>query len=180
LKTFEQQGSVRQPASSAEVDTDLQQTLDALADFSAFLTSLVEAWPSDAYDTQPAQGGRSLAAYLCYLRDVEIDRFGAYIRKLLWCDNPVLDASAPDHTRSDRPWRIVLYELFQARLGNVSVLRRTDAKTFERSGSLGPHAKFRLGNLVDAMREHDIAAMADLFALATECGHWPANVPPPA
>jgi hypothetical protein len=59
------------------------------------------------------------------------------------------------------------------------VLRRTDALAFDRTAMLGANKKFSLRDLVRQMREHDVAAMADLFALATTCGAWPSGVDKP-
>jgi hypothetical protein len=159
--------------------SDLSQQLDTLAGFSGFLTSLVEVWPDDRFNTHPPSGGHSLAEQICRLRDVELEEFAVHIRKLLWCDNPVLDSANPGKAHSAQPWRVALYELFQARLGNVAVLRRTETNGFARSGSLGPNTRFSLRDLVHQMHEHDVAAMADLFELSTACGAWPPGIQKP-
>lgn len=158
----------------AGYDPDLAQQLDALSGFSGFLTTLVEAWPPERFSTRPAAGGRSLAEHLCHLRDIEVDAFSVRITKLRWCDNPVLEDFDGDAGRAaGRPWRIALYELFQARLGNVAVLRRANLESLEKSGSLGKVPQFTLRDLIRQMHAHDVAHMADLFQLATECGTWP-------
>lgn len=159
---------------------DLIAQFNALAGFAAFLTGLIDIWPPENLTLQPQSGGRSLAAHICQLRDVEVNDFTVHIRKLLWCEQPELRPHNAGQGDATRPWRIALHEIIQTRLGNVTVLRRTDALAFDRTATLGANTKFSLRDLVRKMREHDVAAMADLFELATACGAWPSGVDKPA
>ena len=152
----------------------LTEQWDALATFPAFLTRLVEIWPAHAFKTLPKAGGLSLSTRICTLRDVEYETHAVRIRKLLWSEAPSLDVERPTTLKyQEEAWRIALYELFQLRLGNVAALRRADADSYRRYGSLGSNTHFTLHDLIVQMLEHDIGQTAELFQLACECGAWP-------
>ena len=119
---------------------------------------------------KPAGDQFSFVENACHLRDIEVEGYGARIRKLLTENHPQLpdvDGSrlARERDYNSQDFDAALVEFAQARAANVRAIRELSAGQLNRGGVLEGVGEITLGKLFLLMHEHDEAHRRELVEL---------------
>ena len=119
---------------------------------------------------KPSGDQFSFVENACHLRDIEVEGYGARIRKLMAEDGPQLPdvdgarlARERDYNTQD--FSSALDEFARARAENVRAIKNLSAEQLNRGGVLEGVGQITLGKLFLLMREHDEAHRRELVEL---------------
>ncbi len=119
---------------------------------------------------KPAGDQFSFVENACHLRDIEVEGYGARIRKLLSEDRPQLpdlDGArlARERDYNSQDFGAALAAFAQARAENVRAVTELSTEQLGRAGTLEGVGQITLGKLLDLMRKHDEAHRQELVEL---------------
>lgn len=119
---------------------------------------------------KPSGDQFSFVENACHLRDIEVEGYGARIRKLLTENHPQLpdvDGSrlARERDYNSQAFDAALDEFARARDENLRAIKNLSAELLNRTGVLEGVGEITLGKLFLLMREHDESHRQELVEL---------------
>ncbi|HYG80381.1 MAG TPA: DinB family protein [Pyrinomonadaceae bacterium] len=119
---------------------------------------------------KPSADQFSFVENACHLRDIEVEGYGARIRKLLSEDCPQLPdvdggRLARERDYNSQDFAAALDEFARARAENLRAIKNLSAEQLNRKGTLEGVGHITLGALFLLMREHDESHRQELAEL---------------
>ena len=149
---------------------DSHDVIEFLEETPALVRELAQGLADVDLRWKPAGEQFSFVENACHLRDIEVEGYGARIRKLLAQNHPQLPDVDGSRLASERDYNsqdfgAALDEFARARAENVRTIKNLSAEQLDRSGVLEGVGEITLGKLFLLMREHDEAHRKELFEL---------------
>ena len=149
---------------------DLQSVIEFLEQTPVFLRSQAQGYADGDLKWKPSAGQFSFVENACHLRDIEVEGYGARIRKLLAENHPELpdvDGAriARERDYNSQDFGAALADFERARSENVRAVRELSADQLGRTGTLEGVGQITLGRLLHLMREHDESHRQELVEL---------------
>lgn len=149
---------------------DSHDVLEFLEETPAVFRKLAQGLADKDLRWKPSGGQFSFVENACHLRDIEVEGYGARIRKLLTENHPQLpdvDGSrlARERDYNSQAFDAALDEFAQARAENVRAIKNLSAGLLNRTGVLEGVGEITLGKLFLLMREHDESHRQELIEL---------------
>ena len=152
---------------------DSHDVIEFLQETPAVFRKLAQGLADEVLRWKPSGDRFSFVENACHLRDIEVEGYGARIRKLLTEDNPQLPdvdgsrlARERDYNRQD--FAAALDEFSRARAENLRAVKNLSAEQLNRRGVLEGVGEITLGNLFLLMREHDESHRQELIELRAQ------------
>ena len=150
---------------------DLQSVIEFLEQTPAFLRRQAQGYADGDLRWKPSAGQFSFVENACHLRDIEVEGYGARIRKLLAENHPELpdvDGSrlARERDYNTQDFAAALADFEHARAENLLAVRGLSSEQLSRAGTLEGVGQITLGKLLHLMREHDEAHRQELIELS--------------
>ena len=149
---------------------DLRDVIEFLEETPVVFRKLAQGLADADLRLKPAGDQFSFVENACHLRDIEVEGYGARIRRLLAEDSPQLPdvdgarlARERDYNSQDFGAALAAFE--RARAENVSAVGRLSPEQLSRAGTLEGVGQITLGKLLHLMREHDEAHRRELVEL---------------
>ena len=149
---------------------DLQSVVEFLEQTPAFFRRQAQGYADGDLRWKPSAGQFSFVENACHLRDIEVEGYGARIRKLLAENHPELPdvdgarlARERDYNTQD--FAAALADFERARAENLRAVRELSSEQLSRAGTLEGVGQITLGKLLHLMREHDEAHRQELVEL---------------
>lgn len=149
---------------------DSHDVIEFLEETPAVFRKLAQGLADEELRWKPPGDQFSFIENACHLRDIEVEGYGARIRKLLTENHPQLpdvDGSrlARERDYNSQAFDAALDEFARARAENVRAIKDLSAAQLTRSGVLEGVGEITLGKLFLLMREHDEAHRKELVEL---------------
>ena len=152
---------------------DLRDLIEFLEETPVACRKLAQGLADADLRRKPAGDQFSFVENACHLRDIEVEGYGARIRRLLAEDRPQLPdvdggrlARERDYNSQDFGAALAAFE--RARAENLSAVGRLSPEQLGRAGTLEGVGQITLGKLLHLMREHDEAHRQELTALRAQ------------
>lgn len=149
---------------------DSRDVIEFLEETPAALRKLAQGLADGDLRWRPAGDQFSFVESACHLRDLEVEGYGARIRKLMTEDEPRLPdvdgarlARERDYNTQD--FDAALDEFARARAENLRAIKNLSAEQLNRTGVLEGVGQITLGKLFLLMREHDESHRRELVEL---------------
>ena len=149
---------------------DSHDVIEFLEETPALLRQLAQGLADVDLRWKPAGEQFSFVENACHLRDIEVEGYGARIRKLLAEDDPELPdvdgarlARERDYNSQDFGAALAAFE--RARAENLRATSGLSSEQLGRAGTLEGVGQITLGKLLHLMREHDEAHRQELAEL---------------
>lgn len=162
---------------------DLRSVIEFLEQTPVFLRRQAQGYPDGDLRWKPSAGQFSFVENACHLRDIEVEGYGARIRRLLAENHPELPdvdgarlARERDYNTQD--FAAALADFERARAENLRALRELSAEQLGRAGNLEGVGQITLGKLLLLMYEHDRAHRKELIQLGAQLRdplNWPSR-----
>ncbi len=149
---------------------DSHDVIEFLEETPAVCRKLAQGLADGDLRWKPAGDQFSFVENACHLRDIEVEGYGARIRKLMTEDGPQLpDVDGPRLARerdyNSQDFAAALDEFARARAENVRAIKNLSPEQLNRSGVLEGVGHITLGRLFLLMREHDESHRQELVEL---------------
>ena len=149
---------------------DLQSVIEFLEQTPVFFRSQAQGYADGDLRWKPSAEQFSFVENACHLRDIEVEGYGARIRKLLAENHPELPdvdgarlARERDYNTQD--FAAALADFERARAENVRTVHGLSPEQLSRAGTLEGVGQITLCKLLHLMREHDEAHRQELVEL---------------
>ncbi len=149
---------------------DSPDVIEFLEETPAVFRKLAQGLADKDLRWKPSGDQFSFVENACHLRDIEVEGYGARIRKLLTENHPQLpdvDGSrlARERDYNSQAFDAALDEFARARADNVRAIKNLSAELLNRTGVLEGVGEITLGKLFLLMREHDESHRQELVEL---------------
>ncbi|HJU54057.1 MAG TPA: DinB family protein [Pyrinomonadaceae bacterium] len=149
---------------------DSHDVIEFLEETPAVFRKLAQGLADKDLRWKPSGDQFSFVENACHLRDIEVEGYGARIRKLLTENHPQLpdvDGSrlARERDYNSQAFDAALDEFARARAENVRAIKNLSAGLLNRTGVLEGVGHITLGKLFLLMREHDESHRQELVEL---------------
>jgi hypothetical protein len=149
---------------------DAGSAIDALELLCGWLPGAVAHRSHAELTAHPAACGRySILEHVWHLHDVEVERYGARLRRVLEEDEPRLpdfhDEQIEDRHYDDRPMAPALLALVRARRQHIACMRRLDAAALGRAAILEGVGRLTLAALIRRWSSHDLGHRLEIERL---------------
>jgi hypothetical protein len=152
---------------------DSHDVIEFLQETPAVFRKLAQGLADEVLRWKPSGDQFSFVENACHLRDIEVEGYGARIRKLLTEDNPQLpdvDGArlARERDYNSQDFAAALDDFARARAENLRAVRELSAEQLNREGVLEGVGEITLGKLFLLMREHDESHRQELIGLCAQ------------
>jgi hypothetical protein len=149
---------------------DSHDVIEFLEETPALVRRLAQGLADGDLRWKPSAEQFSFVENACHLRDIEVEGYGARIRKLLAENHPELpdvDGArlARERDYNSQDFAAALDDFMRARTENLHAVRELSAEQLGRAGTLEGVGEVTLGRLLLLMREHDEAHRQELVEL---------------
>jgi len=149
---------------------DAGAAIDALELLCGWLPGAVAHRSSAELTAHPVACGRySIHEHVWHLHDVELERYGERLRRVLEEDEPRLrdfhDDQIEDRHYDDRPMGPALFALVSARRQHIACMRRLDAAALGRAAVLEGVGRLTLAALIRRWSSHDLGHRLEIERL---------------
>lgn len=146
-----------------------------LAAFPALVRQWMESVPPELLTKKPATGGLALVENAWHLADLEVEGYGARLRRLLAETSPSLpdfqgDVIARERDYLHLPLAPALERFARARAENIALIDAASDKDRSRSGEQEGVGIITFERVVAMMAEHDAGHADEIAALREELG----------
>ncbi|HWT01673.1 MAG TPA: DinB family protein [Pyrinomonadaceae bacterium] len=149
---------------------DSQDVIEFLQETPAVFRKLAQGLADGDLRWKPSGDQFSFVENACHLRDIELEGYGARIRKLLTEDDPQLPdvdggRLARERDYNSQEFGAALDDFTRARDENLRAIKNLSAEQLDRKGVLEGVGEITLGKLFLLMREHDESHRQELIEL---------------
>ncbi|HEY0379601.1 MAG TPA: DinB family protein [Pyrinomonadaceae bacterium] len=149
---------------------DLQSVVEFLEQTPEFFRKMAQGCADADLRWKPAGDQFSFVENACHLRDLEVEGYGARLRKLMTEDGPQLpdvDGArlARERDYNSQDFDAALDEFARVRAENLRAIKNLSPEQLGRTGVLEGVGNITLGKLFLLMREHDEAHRRELVEL---------------
>ncbi|MBV9211077.1 MAG: DinB family protein [Acidobacteria bacterium] len=155
---------------------ELEDLARFLEETPAKISRLAEGLNETESRWKPAPNEFSVVENVCHLRDIELDGYALRIQKILREDEPFLPdlngaQLAQERLYNEQELEAALDAFKDARRTNVLALKNLSPAELERRGVFENTGAITLSRLLEMMREHDMAHLAELKGLRDRLAH---------